>query len=73
MCQLPENTITVSIRKRNTTSGDEHGMMATSQIGQIEPFEIGSGDWELYAERLEQFLLANGIDDDKKSRSLLQS
>ena len=35
-------------------------------IGHIEPFEIGSNDWELYAERLEQFLLANGIDDDKK-------
>ena len=40
--------------------------MAANQIGQIEPFEIGSGDWELYAERLEQFLLANGIDDDRK-------
>ena len=40
--------------------------MANNQIGHIEPFEIGSDDWELYAERLEQFLLANGIDDDKK-------
>ena len=24
--------------------------MATTRIGQIEPFEIGSNDWELYAE-----------------------
>ena len=40
--------------------------MAIAQIGHIELFEIGSDDWELYAERLDQFLLANGIDDDKK-------
>ena len=34
--------------------------------GHIEPFEMESDDWELYTERLDQFLLANGIDDDKK-------
>ena len=32
-------------------------------VGHIE---TGSDDWELYAERLDQFMLANGIDDDKK-------
>ena len=45
--------------------------MATTQIGHLEPFEIEGDDWELYAERLDQFLFANGIDDNKKkSRSL---
>ena len=41
--------------------------MATAQIGHIKPFEIESDDWELYDEQLDQFMLANGI-DDKKSR-----
>jgi hypothetical protein len=45
--------------------------MATTQIGHLEPFEIGSDDWELYAERLDQSLLANGIDDDKKKVAVL--
>ena len=45
--------------------------MAIAQIGHIEPFEVGSDDWELYAERLDQFLLANGIDDDKKKVAVL--
>ena len=41
-------------------------MSTSAQIGHIEPFEIGSDDWDSYAERLDQFMLANGIDDDKK-------
>ena len=45
--------------------------MATTQIGHLEPFEIESDDWELYAERLDQFLLANGIDNDKKKVAVL--
>ena len=40
--------------------------MATAQIGHIKLFEIESDDWELYAEQLDQFMLANGIDDNKK-------
>ena len=27
----------------DTTSGDEDGIMAATQIGHIEPFEIGKG------------------------------
>ena len=50
----------------DTTSGDEDGIMAATQIGHIEPFEIGNDDCELYAERLDQFMLANGIDDEKR-------
>ena len=45
--------------------------MATAQIGHIEPFEIGSDDWELYAEQLEKFLLTNGIDDDNRKFAVL--
>ena len=44
--------------------------MATAQIGQIKPFEIGSDYWEL-PEQLEQFLLANGIVDEKKNVAVL--
>ena len=42
-------------------------MAATSAsiLGQVEAFEPGSADWLLYTERLEQFFVANGIDDDK--------
>ena len=44
--------------------------MANTQIGHIEPFEMDSDDWELYPEKLDQFMLANGINDNKKSQSL---
>ena len=27
---------------------------------------MGNDDWEFYAERLDQFMLANGIDDEKR-------
>ena len=39
--------------------------MATTQLGNIEPFETGSDDWEHYSERLDQFMLPNGINDEK--------
>ena len=45
--------------------------MASAQIGQIEPFDIGSDDCEVYAERVDQFLLANGIEDDKRKVAVL--
>ena len=44
---------------------------ATTLIGHLEPFKIEGDDWELYTERLDQFLLANGIDDDKKNVAVL--
>ena len=41
-------------------------MTTSTVIGQVEPFQLGTEDWEQYTERLEQFFLANGIDDDGK-------
>ena len=45
--------------------------MATAQIGTIEPFDTSANDWETYVARLEQFLEANGIANDKKVATLL--
>lgn len=45
--------------------------MATTTLGQVEPFELGSNDWVLYTERLDQFFVANGIMEDKKVAMLL--
>ena len=39
-------------------------MTTSTVIGQVESFQLGTEDWEQYTERLEQFFLANGIDDD---------
>ena len=41
-------------------------MTTSTVIGQVEPFQLGTEDWEQYTERLKQFFLANGIDDDGK-------
>ena len=45
--------------------------MATALIGSIEPFDASANDWETYAARLEQFLDANSIKEDKKVATLL--
>ena len=45
--------------------------MATAQIGTIEPFDTSANDLETYVARLEQFLEANGIANDKKVATLL--
>ena len=50
----------------NTTTGDENGTMATATLGQVESFEVEGGDWNVYFERLDQFLVANGVVDDAK-------
>ena len=46
-------------------------MAATAYIGQVEPFEPGTDDWQLYTERLEQFFAANEIPDGKKKAVFL--
>ena len=46
-------------------------VMATALIGSIEPFDASANDWETYAARLEQFLDANSIKEDKKVATLL--
>ena len=42
------------------------GIMATATLGQVEPFEVEGGDWNVYSERLDQFVVANGVVDDAK-------
>ena len=42
-----------------------------SVIGKLEPFEPGQNDWLMYTERLEQFFVANDIEDDKKKVATL--
>ena len=48
----------------NTTTGDE--LRATVMLGQVELFELEGGDWNVYTERLDQFLVANGVADSAK-------
>ena len=45
--------------------------MDKSIVGHIEPFELQGGDWVLYTERVEQFFIANGIEDNKKKVATL--
>ena len=40
-------------------------------IGKIESFDDTNENWETYVERVEQFFLANNIDDDHKVPTLL--
>ena len=40
-------------------------------IGKVEGFQLGEDDWEQYAERLEQYFEANGIEDGKRVSVLI--
>ena len=40
-------------------------------IGKIESFDETQEKWETYVERVEQFFLANNIDDDHRVPTLL--
>ncbi|XP_043243629.1 uncharacterized protein K02A2.6-like isoform X2 [Amphibalanus amphitrite] len=42
-------------------------------LGKIEEFHQGQDNWEEYAERLDQFFVANDIQDDAKKRAILLS
>lgn len=42
-----------------------------SLLGSIEQFDPKYGDWSEYTERLEQYFLANDINDDKKQTAVL--
>ena len=41
------------------------------QIGGMPQFEEAVEDWQSYQERLEQFIIANSIGEDKKVATLL--
>ena len=40
--------------------------MATLTLGCIEPFDGTKEDWSAYTERFDQFILANGVEEEKK-------
>ena len=42
-------------------------------LGKIEEFQQGQDNWEEYVERLDQFFVANDIQDDNKKRAILLS
>ena len=50
------------------TSGDEMGV-----FGQIAEFDESKEKWPLYAENLEQYFAANGVDDADRQRAILVS
>ena len=44
---------------------------AMNSIGKLEEFDETHGDWTAYIERVEQYFLANDVDDEKKVPVLL--
>ena len=52
-------------------TGDEGGMttVTVASIGKVEPFQIGTDDWEQYTEQLEQYFEANSITTAEKKRA----
>ena len=43
----------------------------TTQIGRIEPFQLGVEDWDQYTDRMEQYFACNKIPDGKQVAVLL--
>ena len=41
-------------------------MSAPAIIGHVEPFRVGTDDWEQYEERMAQFLSVNEIEGNRK-------
>ncbi|KAH7985906.1 hypothetical protein HPB49_026224 [Dermacentor silvarum] len=40
-------------------------------VGKLEPFDVGTTSWDEYQERVEQFFIANDVEDEKKRAVLL--
>ena len=40
-------------------------------MGTIEPHCVAKGDWQSYSERLEQFILANQVERERKVATFL--
>ena len=47
--------------------------MATPLLGCLEPFDSSNEEWGAYMERMDEFLIANGVDDDRKKVAVLLS
>ncbi len=45
-------------------------MAGTAYFGQVELFEPGQDDWQMYTERLDQFFAANEIPDGNKKKAV---
>lgn len=45
--------------------------MSSKTIGHVEHFQPGVDDWEQYEERLQQYFVANGINDEDKKWAIL--
>ncbi|XP_064455750.1 uncharacterized protein LOC135366772 [Ornithodoros turicata] len=58
----------VRLSFRNGSSSPT-GSMTT--LGRIEPFDEASTDWNTYAERVEQFFIANAVSEERKTAAFL--
>ena len=47
--------------------------MATRLVGALGPFDQGTRQWSSYAERMEEYLLANGVTEERKKVAILLS
>ena len=47
--------------------------MATRLTGALGPFVLQIMQWTSYAERMEEYLLANGLEDNRKKVAVLLS
>ena len=45
----------------------------TRLVGALGPFDQGMTQWSSYAERMEEYLLANGITEERKKVAILLS
>ena len=45
--------------------------MGSRNVGGMEEFDLASGDWKSYAARLDQYIVANSVTDDKQVATLL--
>ena len=47
--------------------------MAAPLLGCLEPFDSSNEEWGAYMERMNEFLIANGVEDDRKKVAVLLS
>ena len=47
--------------------------MASRLVGTLGPFDQGTTQWSSYAERMEEYLLANGVTEERKKVAILLS
>ena len=48
-----------------TTTGNKDGIMAGIPTERVEQFKPSTDDWEQYHDRLAQYFVANGIDEEE--------